>query len=78
MGTDLFTFWPPGPLERLKEMWPRWRGMDWVFKERSHRLASSRSEESGDLELKERNSRSAPAMSLLTETRGGKRVEPSD
>lgn len=51
MGTDLFTFWPPGPLERLKEMWPRWRGMDWTFKDRSHRLASSRSEESADLEL---------------------------
>lgn len=70
MGTDLFTFWPPGPLERLKEMWPRWRGMDWAFKERSHRLASSRSEESGDLELKVRNHRSAPAMrSLLTRSK---------
>lgn len=34
-------------------MWPRWRGTDWRFKDRSHRLAlaSSRSEESADLEV---------------------------
>lgn len=50
MSTDLFTFCPPGPLERLKEIWPIWRGIEWIVRDRSHRLASSWSEVSADLE----------------------------
>lgn len=45
----MFTFWPPGPLERLNETWPMWRGIVEGDKEVSHLLANSRSE-SADLE----------------------------
>lgn len=56
-GTDLFTFWPPGPLERLKEISPIRRGMVLELRFFSHSLASSRSE-SADLVVVEANRRS--------------------
>lgn len=41
--TDLFTFWPPGPLDRLKDSSPIWRGTVLESRVFSHSLASSTS-----------------------------------
>lgn len=42
-GTDLFTFWPPGPPERLNEISPMWRGTDGELNLESHSRAAVKS-----------------------------------
>lgn len=37
----MFTFWPPGPPDRLKEISPIWRGMALLWKVASHSLAAA-------------------------------------
>ncbi|KKA23467.1 hypothetical protein T310_2533 [Rasamsonia emersonii CBS 393.64] len=39
-GTDLFTFCPPGPLDRLNDTSQIWRGIDLELSFASHSLAS--------------------------------------